>query len=155
MFPSAFGRFDATGRTYRITDPRTPSPWVNVVCNGRYGFAVSQNGGGFSWLDNSQLNVLTRWDMDLVRDVAGKYLYVSDLESDDIWSLAPAPCRPAYSQYACDHTMGSTTFTPEHAGVCAVWRMSVAPEDNVELWQVEVGPVSYTHLRAHETGRNL
>ena len=67
-------RDGVAGRAFRITDPRTPMPWVNVVCNGRYGLVVSQNGGGFSWLDNSQLNVLTRWEMDLSRDVRGGIL---------------------------------------------------------------------------------
>ena len=113
-------------------------PWVNVVCNGRYGFVVSQNGGGFSWLDNSQLNVLTRWDMDLARDVAGRYLYVSDLDSGEVWSLAPAPCFPAYSSYRCDHTTGSTTFHPEFADIRAVWRMAVSPTDPVEVWTVDL-----------------
>ncbi len=68
MLSNRYGRFDATGSIFSVTDYRTPMPWTNVVCNGRYGFVVSQNGGGFSWLDNSQLNVLTRWDMDMVRD---------------------------------------------------------------------------------------
>ena len=67
-----YGRFIEDGFAYEITDSGTPKPWTNVVCNGRYGFVVSQNGGGFSWLDNSQLNVLTRWEMDLIEDRAGK-----------------------------------------------------------------------------------
>ena len=68
LFSNAFGKFDPTGKRFAISDSRTPTPWVNVVCNGHYGFVVSQNGGGFSWLDNSQLNVLTRWEMDLIRE---------------------------------------------------------------------------------------
>ena len=73
MLSNAYGRFDSDGKTFTITDPATPAPWVNVVSNGRYGFVVSQRGGGFSWLDNSQLNVITRWEMDLVRDDRGRF----------------------------------------------------------------------------------
>ena len=94
MLSNPYGHFEGSGKTFTITDPRTPAPWVNVVCNGRYGFVVSQAGGGFSWLDNSQLNVLTRWEMDLVRDPHGRFLYVADLDSGVVWSLAPGPCRP-------------------------------------------------------------
>jgi cellobiose phosphorylase len=149
MLANAFGHFDPSGRRFTITDPRTPTPWVNVVCNGPgdgdggqggggYGFVVSQNGGGFSWLGNSQLNVLTRWEMDLVRDSYGKFLYAADLETGDVWSLSPAPCRTAYQQFSCTHTMGSTTFTTEHHGIRAVWTMAVAPGDPVEIWTVEL-----------------
>jgi cellobiose phosphorylase len=138
MFENAFGAFDASGRTFTVTDPRTPMPWVNVISNGHYGFVVSHNGGGFSWLDNSQLNVLTRWEMDLARDNTGRFLYVGDRDTGEVWSLSPTPCRPNYDSYRCAHTMGSTTFTTEHLGIRAVWRLSVAPTDNVELWTIEL-----------------
>ncbi|MEO1129443.1 MAG: glycosyl transferase family 36 [Planctomycetota bacterium] len=136
MLPSPYGHFQNAGRAFRITDPQTPTPWTNVVCNGRYGFIVSQSGGGFSWLDNSQLNVLTRWDMDLIRDAQGKFLYLADLDDDTVWSLAPMPCRTPYQTYACEHTLGATTFLASYAGIRWSWQMSVAPEDPVELWRV-------------------
>lgn len=136
MLANQFGSFDDSGRVFTITDPNTPMPWANVVCNGRYGFVISQNGGGFSWLDNSQLNVLTRWEMDLARDVWGKHLYLSDLESGDIWSLAPSPCRPAYTAYGCSHEPGATTFRTEAHAIGAAWAMTVAPEHSAEVWLV-------------------
>lgn len=143
MLANRYGHFDDSGRTFRITDHRTPTPWVNVVSNGRYGFVVSQNGGGFSWLDNSQLNVLTRWEMDLVRDDHGRFVYLSDRDSGEVWSLSPAPCRTRFEKYACEHTMGATSFTTERSGIRAVWTLSVAPNDPVEVWTVEL-----TNLRA-------
>lgn len=138
MLSNAFGLFDQSGRVFTITDPQTPTPWVNVVSNGHYGFVVSQNGGGFSWLDNSQLNVLTRWEMDLARDQHGRFLYLSDLDTNQVWSLAPTPCRPKYDHFTCEHTQGLTRFTSECNGVRAVWTLSVAPDDAVEVWTVEI-----------------
>lgn len=135
--PDAFGAFAPDGAAYRITNPRTPAPWTNVVCNGRYGFVVSQRGGGFSWLDNSQLNVLTRWEMDLVRDTHGKFLYCADLDDHAIWSLAPAPCGDeVYERYACEHAPGSTRFETVGHGIEASWVMAVAEGDPVEVWHV-------------------
>lgn len=136
MLGNAFGKFDSSGRIFSIANPGTPTPWTNVVCNGRYGFVVSQNGGGFSWLDNSQLNVLTRWDMDLVRDDRGRFLYLSDTESGDVWSLSPAPCFSGFDEYRCDHTTGSTTFATLKNGIRAKWTLAVAARDNVEVWSV-------------------
>ncbi len=138
MLGNQFGHFDPTGRVFSITDSRTPIPWVNVICNGRYGLVVSQNGGGFSWLDNSQLNVLTRWEMDLVRDNWGKFLYLADLDAGETWSLAPAPCRAELDFYRCDHTQGATTFVTERRGIRATWTLCVAPDDPVEIWSVEL-----------------
>ncbi len=136
MLSNPYGRFDATGSTFSITDHRTPMPWTNVVCNGRYGFVVSQNGGGFSWLDNSQLNVLTRWDMDLARDDRGRFIYLADLDTNEVWSLSPAPCWPDYSEYRCDHRPGSTTFATEAKGIRAEWTLAVPPGETLEVWHV-------------------
>jgi len=49
LFKTKYGYFDNTGREYVITRWDTPTPWVNVVSNGDYGFVVSQGGGGYSW----------------------------------------------------------------------------------------------------------
>lgn len=131
-----YGRFNASGSIFSIEDHRTPMPWTNVVCNGRYGFVVSQNGAGFSWLDNSQLNVLTRWEMDLVRDDRGRFLYLADLDSGEVWSISPAPCFPAYDRYRCDHMPGATVFETEANGIRARWALAVAPGDPVEVWRI-------------------
>jgi cellobiose phosphorylase len=142
MLSNRFGRFDASGTMFSITDPRTPMPWTNIVCNGRYGFVVSQNGGGFSWLDNSQLNVLTRWEMDMVRDDRGRFLYLADLDSDDVWSLSPAPCRTDYAEFRCDHRPGSTMFLTEAFGVRAEWTLAVPPDDTLEVWHLRLTNLS-------------
>lgn len=138
MFANRFGQFDSSGRSFTITDHRTPMPWVNVICNGRIGLVISQNGGGFTWCDNSQLNVLTRWEMDLVRDSYGKFLYIADLDSKDVWSAAPGPCQSKFESYSCTHAIGSTTFATQHAGIKCSWTLGVAPKDTVEVWRVSL-----------------
>jgi cellobiose phosphorylase len=133
-----YGRFTEDGSAFIVTDPDAPMPWVNIVCADRFGFVVSHNGGGFSWLDDSQHNVLTRWEMDLVRDDRGKFLYVADLDSGEVWSAAPAPCRPAYQEYACVHAPGATTFRTRYSDIQIEWTMGVAPDAHAELWHVRV-----------------
>ena len=139
MLSNTYGGFIEGGSAFEITDHDTPSPWTNVVSNGRYGFVVSQNGGGFSWLDHCQLNVITRWDMDLIRDQSGRFLYLRDLDEDGrdgLWSLSPSPCRAGYDRYRCVHRAGMTTFETSRRGIEATWEMAVAPEDTAELWRV-------------------
>jgi cellobiose phosphorylase len=146
MLANAFGHFDPSGRAFTITNPNTPMPWCNVICNGRFGTVVSQNGGGFSWFDDAQHCVLTRWEMDLVRDSHGKFLLLADRDSGALWSLAPAPIRPNYAAYSCTHTLGSTTFRTEFDRIEAKWTITVAPDDAVELWMVELTNTT-DHLR--------
>ncbi|MEM8757659.1 MAG: glycosyl transferase family 36 [Planctomycetota bacterium] len=135
---TSHGFFDDDGFAFTITDRATPRPWSNVISNGRYGLVVSHNGGGFSWLDNSQLNVLTRWEMDLVEDRTGKHLYLHDMESGETWSAAPSPGRPAYESYACRHAPGSTRFETAYNGIETEWTLTVAPDRNVEVWAVRI-----------------
>jgi cellobiose phosphorylase len=140
MTPSSnrFGHFSDHGRAFTITDPATPMPWVNVICNGRYGLVISQNGGGFSWFDDAQHNVLTRWEMDLVKDSSGKFLYLADRDSKQVWSAAPAPCHTKHDEYTCTHATGSTTFETAANGIRCAWTIAVAPDDAVEVWSVEL-----------------
>jgi len=145
MLSNRYGQFTDGGAAFEIVDPETPTPWTNVVSNGRYGFVVSQNGGGFSWVDHCQLNVLTRWDMDLARDEHGRFILLADLDDRAVWSLTPRPCRPAFDDYRCVHRPGSTTFETECRGIRAEWTLAVTPHDTAEVW----------HIRLHNTTDRL
>jgi len=142
MYESKYGHFDRSGRAFTVTDAAAPTPWANVVCDGRYGFIVSHNGGGFSWFDDAQHNVLTRWEMDLVRDDRGKLLYALDLDSGRLWSAAPSPCRAPYDRYECEHAPGRTTFRTEIHGIAIEWTMGLAWGQGAEVWAVRVSNTS-------------
>jgi len=131
-----YGHFSEDGLEYLITDPRTPRPWVNVIANPRVGLTVSQTGSGFSWIDNSQLAVVTRWVQDLAEDVSGKFVYLKDVESGDLWSLSPAPTWAPLERYACRHGLGYTTFETLHGGIEAEWTLLCHASETVELWSV-------------------
>ncbi|MCQ6468348.1 hypothetical protein NPN14_24275, partial [Vibrio parahaemolyticus] len=66
-FKNKYGYFTEDGGEYVITNPATPRPWINVLCNEDYGCVLSQTGGGFSWYGNSQLSRLNIWHQDLIR----------------------------------------------------------------------------------------
>ena len=136
------GYFSGDGSEYVITDPLLPRPWINLIANPRVGLAVSQNGSGFSWIDNSQLAVIVRWQQEFAEDRSGRFLYVWDLDTDEVWSLAPAPCQPVYDHYACRHGFGYTTFETERGGLRARWTLAVDPEEPVELWRVRLADLS-------------
>lgn len=132
------GAFSADGREYVIRNAATPRPWVNIIANPRFGLSVSQNGSGFTWVDNSQLAAITRWQQEFAQDSSGKFLYLRDAETGEVWSLAPAPVFARYTKYACRHGLGYTVFETEYGGIGAEWTIFAHAEQTVELWSVEL-----------------
>ncbi len=139
VMPNEFGFFSPDGREFIITDPRTPTPWVNILSNGRYSAIVSQAGGGFSWLDNCQLHRITRWEQDLVADAYGRYIYLQDLDQPGPpWSTTWGPTRLRADIEAVTHGLGYTIFERELFGIRSRQTCFVPLEANCELWLLEV-----------------
>ncbi len=135
-FESKYGYFTVDGREYVITRPDTPRPWVNVICNGDYGLVETQTGSGFSWLDNSNLSRITRWDQDLIRDSWGKYIYLRDNDSGKFWSGTWKPCRPDYDFFEVRHGQGYSILTSRLYDITCEKTIFVDIEDPVEVWKV-------------------
>lgn len=138
MAVNRYGYFRTDGSEYVIEDPRVPRPWVNIVSNPRIGLAISHTGSGFTWIDNSQLAVITRWQQDLTQDTSGKFLYARDVDNRQVWSIAPAPVWMPHEKYACRHGLGYTAFETEHGGIRATWTLFVHASEPVEFWRVEL-----------------
>ncbi len=132
----SYGHFSTCGTEYIVTDPYTPRPWANIISNPRTGLAVSHTGSGFSWIDNSQLGTITRWQQDLVEDSSGKFIYAKDLETGTLWSLSPAPVFAALDKYACRHGLGYTVFETALCGIEAEWTLFCHVSETVEMWLV-------------------
>ena len=135
---SAYGRFSEDGREYIITDPRPPRPWSNIISNPRLGLAVSQSGSGFTWIDNSQLAVINNWQQDFAQDSTGKFIYVRDTGSGELWSLSPAPVWADTDGFECRHGIGYTTFHATREGIESEWTLFAHESETVELWIVKL-----------------
>jgi cellobiose phosphorylase len=134
-FRTKFGGFSEDGREYVITTPETPRPWINVISNGEYGLTISQSGGGYSWLTHAQLNRLTRWEQDLVRDDWGKFLYLKD-ERNAIWSAAWKPVGAPPNRYRCRHGLGYSVIESLNQGIESVLLLFVPQCDPLEVWRL-------------------
>ncbi|MFN0138085.1 MAG: GH36-type glycosyl hydrolase domain-containing protein [Phycisphaerae bacterium] len=146
-----YGHFAADGREFIITDWRTPRPWVNIMSNPRVGLAVSQTGSGFSWIDNSQQAQITRWQQEFAQDSFGKFLYVRDAKTGELWSLSPAPTFPKFDHFECRHGIGYTTFVTEISGIRATWTLFVGSDDTIERWIVTLENRGTTQRRLELT----
>lgn len=138
QFATRYGYFTEDGSEYVITRPDTPKPWVNVISNGDYGLIVSQAGGGFSWCGHSNFNRLTRWQQDLVLDNWGKFLYLKDRDSGNLWSAAWQPVQNPHATYECRHGVGYTTLVANYHDLRSDWTLFAAVDANLEVWLLKL-----------------
>jgi cyclic beta-1,2-glucan synthetase len=109
---NGLGGFTADAHEYAIylkPGNQTPTPWVNVMANSRFGAMVSESGLGFTWCGNSQGNRLTPWHNDPVSDPQSEAIYLRDDESGAIWTPTPLPIREQ-DAYRARHGQGYTFF---------------------------------------------
>jgi len=107
------------------------------MSNGDYGIAVSQTGSGYSWRTHAQLNRVTRWAQDLIKDEWGKYIYLRD-ETGKVWSATWKPTCHEPESYICRHGIGYTIIESETFGIRTELLMFVPFDDPVEIWQLKV-----------------
>ena len=115
-----------------------PGPWANVIANRNAGFCITERGGGFAWIENSQFFRLTPWYNDPVSDPAGEVIYLQDAETGHVWSPTPGPWPARDDEggpapYRVVHAPGVTTFEHGRAGIASTLSLSVPREDPVKI----------------------
>jgi cellobiose phosphorylase len=133
-FQTAYGSFSDDGSEYHIHRPDPPMPWVNIVTNGSYGLVVSQAGSGYSWLTHASLNRINRWEQDMVSDDWGKYVYIADADSGEVWSPARQPSGENLQNYRVRHGMGYSVIEARLGSMFSEMTYTVAMNDPCELW---------------------
>jgi cellobiose phosphorylase len=133
----AFGHFSEDGREFLVTDVRTPSPWLNYLENGRYFATISANGGGISYDRTPLHGRITRYRInDVPPDRPGKYIYVKDRDSGEVWSLTWQPVgREPSSAYRAAHGFGYTRAEAEVEGIGSSIVFFVPLDDEREIWK--------------------
>lgn len=131
-----YGGFDPAGAFVIDLAPGlvTPAPWINVIANERFGFIVSERGGGYTWAGNSRENRLTPWSNDPVSDAVGEALYLRDEASGALWSPTPQPTGAGYVRIR--HGFGVTTFERQRHAIQSELRLSVPVADPVKLYRL-------------------
>ena len=137
-FITQYGHFSDDGNEYIINTHLTPKPWVNVISNGDYGLVISQAGGGFSWLTHSEFNRLNRWHQDLVQDNWGKYFYVKNEDTGEVWSPTWMPVKTDLDFYQVKYGFGYAKFESEFKGIRILLTVFVPLKDQVEIWNFQI-----------------
>ena len=134
-----FGHFDDAAREFIITDPDTPSPWVNYLSNGNLVAMLSQQAGGLCFLKDPQTRRLTRYHwLGAPADRPGFYVYLRGDGDEQAWNPHFAPTRAPLARFACHHGMGRTRFVAERDGLLTELTFAIPAADDVLLWDLTV-----------------
>lgn len=139
-----FGYFDDQQREYVITQPDTPTPWMNYLgCESFFGI-ISNTGGGYSFYKDARLRRLIRYRYNHVPfDVGGRFLYMRDRETGEYWSPNWKPVQKELDHYTCRQGQGYSIIASEYQGVRVETCYFVPMGENMEVWKMQV-----TNLRS-------
>lgn len=134
-----YGHFSKDGKEYIITKMDTPSPWINYLNNGRYFTSISNNGGGMSYYKSPLHGRITRYRINEVpHDRPGKYIYIKDNESGEIWSLTWQPVGKHLECYKLAHGFGYTRAEASVNGIDSSVLFFVPQDDDLEIWKTKI-----------------
>jgi N,N'-diacetylchitobiose phosphorylase len=136
-----YGYFDREKKEYVITNPETPTPWINYLGSDKYCALVSNNAGGYSFYLSAKSGRFMRFRYNnLPMDRPGRYLYLRDNASGDFWSASWQPVAKSLSEYRteCRHGLGYTTITSVYRNIETETTYFVPLGENLEIWQCTI-----------------
>jgi cellobiose phosphorylase len=136
---ASFGRFDDAAREYVILRPDTPLPWINYLGCEEYFGIISNTAGGYSFYRDARLRRLTRYRYNNAPgDVGGRYLYLLDRSSGELWSPSWQPVHTGLDGYRCRHGLGYTAIGGRRAGIDAETLYFVPLGETLEIWRTRL-----------------
>ena len=136
MFLCKYGYFSDDGYEYVVTNPKTPKPWSNVISNGNYSILITQTGGGYSWGKNSIENRITRFVQDSVKDDFGKYIYIRDDDTGEIWGATYKPTEKCGDDYKVIHGLGYSIFIHTYNEIESNLKVFLSKDDKMEFFYI-------------------
>lgn len=140
-----YGYFDEQNKEYVITNPKTPSPWVNYLGTSDYCLILSNNAGGYSFYKSPKSQRVTRFRFNNIpTDRPGRYVYIKDEESKDFWSISWQPVGKPLNDFKsiCRHGLGYTVFESEYDNIKSSLRIFVPIDKPIEIWEVHLENLS-------------
>src|SRR5512136_11185 len=134
-----YGHFDGEHREYVITRPDTPLPWINYLgCEAYFGI-ISNTAGGYSFYRDARLRRVSRYRYNNAPfDFGGRYIYLRDQDTSEIWSPTWQPTRRTLDEYTCSHGLGYTVIGSRYSSISAEVRYFIPLGENLEIWQLSL-----------------
>ena len=139
-----YGHFDLENKEYVITRPDTPAPWANYLGSPAYGAIISNNAGGYSFVQSGANGRIARYRFNSNMALPGRYVYIRDNDTADYWSASWQPVGKPLDQYKseCRHGTAYTVMTAEYAGIKSETTYYVPLNKTYEVWRAKITNVS-------------
>ena len=134
-----YGFFDENNREYVITEPDTPAPWANYLGSPAYGAIISNNAGGYSFVESGANGRIIRYHFN-ADDKPGRYVYIRDNDTKDYWSASWQPVGKDLAKYesVCRHGTAYTVIQSKYEGIRTETYYYVPLNRAYEVWRVRV-----------------
>lgn len=138
-----YGHFSEKGDEFIVTRYDTPLPWTNYLSNGDYCAIVSSTGGGFSFYKSHHANtILRREQRNLISDRPGRYVYIRDNDTKEIFSLNVMPVQNHFDKFEAVHGLGYTKIKTESFGIAGEITYFVPSGVDAEVARIKIKNVS-------------
>lgn len=133
-----YGYFDDKNKEYVILRPDTPAPWVNYLGSPLYGAIISNNAGGYSFVQSSAKGRILRYGFNY-DDKPGRYIYIRDDSTGDYWSASWQPVgRTEGYRSICRHGLGYTIIEADYGGIHSKTTYYVPLNQDYEVWKFKI-----------------
>ncbi len=110
-------------------------PEVHILSNGSYSVMVTEDGSGYSKYNDL---AVTRWREDAILSKYGVYIYLRDIETNEIWNTALAPYRLKAEKYKVTYAQDKVVYSRTQGMLDCQTEIIVSPEDNVEVRKLSI-----------------
>lgn len=135
-----YGYFDLDNKEYVITRPDTPAPWVNYLGSPAYGAIISNNAGGYSFVQSGANGRIARYRFNSNMALPGRYIYLRDNDTADYWSASWQPVGKPLDEYknVCRHGTAYTTITSDYKNISTETTYYVPKDKTYEVWRCKI-----------------
>ncbi len=137
-----YGYFDEQNKEYVITNPHTPTKWINYIGSLKFGGIVDHTGGSLICKGDPALNRIVKYIPQLpASDFKGETLYIRFKNSDGSYTLfSPlyVPTLDPYDRYECRVGLGYSTYITEFYGIRTEITVFVPKDESVAIRTISV-----------------
>jgi cellobiose phosphorylase len=136
-----YGHFDEKNKEYVITNPKTPTKWINYIGTLAFGGFVDHTGGLLLCKGDPALNRITKYIPQLPSsDFKGTTLYIRFREDGTYKVFSPffTPTLDSYNLYECHVGLGYTRIISKFYGIYTDTTIFIPAGGEVEIRDVRV-----------------
>lgn len=115
--------------------PLLPAPFARLLSNGSYFAFITAAGTGQS---RRHGHVVNRWHGDPVEDAQGQFIYLRDLDTGALWSVAMQPVKGKFTAYQSSASPGVFHLGSEANGIRAQLDIAVSSTEDLEVRRLQL-----------------